>query len=238
MKKIILILILIASNIIVAQDTCESPEESLEDLNSITKCSIETVKKANKKSTRQISVRISANKIRHLKKRIAKKNIASTLNKVNSAGISEVKTNESAPKINIPKVNIAALSNSLSKDEVRKALRFNSVDNLPAFSNCKGAKKKNQLNCFNTEMIKHIEEHFSYPNEAIIDKIEGKVWVRFIIDKDGNVTNIKTLTPEGGQILSNEAIRVVSKLPKFKPSTKDGKRIAVKYGLPISFSLE
>lgn len=87
-------------------------------------------------------------------------------------------------------------------------------------------------------MIKHIQEHFKYPNQAIINKTQRDVWVRFIIDKSGNISNIKALGPQNGKILEQEAIRVVSKLPKFIPGTKDTKKTSVKYGFPISFSLE
>ena len=87
-------------------------------------------------------------------------------------------------------------------------------------------------------MIKHIQKHFRYPNQAVIDKTQGDVWIRFIIDKNGNVTNIKALGPQNGKILEQEAIRVVSKLPKFIPGKKEGNETSVKYGFPISFSLE
>ena len=53
-----------------------------------------------------------------------------------------------------------------------------------------------------------------------------------------NVCNIKTLGPRGGKILDNEAIRVVSKLPKFIAGKNKGKKVSVKYGFPISFSLD
>lgn len=87
-------------------------------------------------------------------------------------------------------------------------------------------------------MVKHIEKHFNYPNEAVIKKIEGNVQTRSIIGKDGNVTNIKTLGPKGGEVLNNEAKRVVAKLPKFIPGKNNRKKVSVKYGFPINFSLE
>ena len=64
------------------------------------------------------------------------------------------------------------------------------------------------------------------------------MWVRFIIDKNGNVSNIKALGPENGSILEQEAIRVVSRLPRLIAGVKEGKKTSVKYGFPISFSLE
>lgn len=140
-------------------------------------------------------------------------------------------------KVNLKK-NIESLKNKLSKEEVDKALRFTAVDKIPTFKSCEKAKRNERSDCFNTEMVKHISKHFSYPGEAVISHTEGEVWVRFIIDKNGYVKNIKTLGPDNGEILNNEAQRVVSKLPRFKPAKKDGIRTSVKYGFPINFSLE
>ncbi len=228
MKKLLYILILSFSTIGFAQkETCETKSEVVEDLNSITKCTIKEVDKKNNKKSRQIAVRVSASNKRFLKRR--NKEVVSNAN-LSSSGVSSV---SKATKF---KTNLAALTNRLSKEEVRSALKFNIVDKIPAFPNCN--KTDDQFNCFNTEMMKHIQEYFEYPDEALVNKIEGEVWVRFIIDKDGNVTNIKALGPKGGKLLKDEAIRVVSNLPKFTPATNNGEAISVKYGFPINFSLE
>ena len=230
-----------------SQEICESPkEEILGDLNSITKCSIDTKKNSKDKKSRQISVKVSASKKRYLKKRvIQKKAVASSINDLSTSGVSEINhSSEISKSLSLKDqketnaLTIANLSNSLSAEEVRKANRFSAVDKIPLFDYCQGVKKKEQLDCFNNEMIKHIQKHFRYPDEAIINKTEGDVWVRFIIDENGNVTNIKALGPKGGKILDQEAIRVVSKLPKFIPGSVAKKATSVKYGFPISFSLE
>jgi len=247
MRKLFLLIFLSITTLAVSQENCETPkEETIEDLNSITKCSIDTKKNSKDKKSRQISVKVSASKKRYLKKRvIQKKSVASSINNLSTSGVSE--TNHSSEISNslslknekeANALTIANLSNSLSAEEVRKANRFSAVDQIPLFDYCKGSKKKDQLDCFNTEMIKHIQKHFRYPDEAIINKTQGDVWVRFIIDKNGNVTNIKALGPKGGKILDQEAIRVVSKLPKFIPGDIKGEQTSVKYGFPISFSLE
>ena len=244
MKKIILLLTL-TTNIIFAQQTCEAKEETFEDLNSITKCTLEPSKKTDQKATRQISVKISAPKKRYLKKRIAqKKEVASSLNNLNSSGVSktnhalEISNSLEIKKENTAINNILALTNKLSKEDLKKAVKFDEASNIPLFANCENANKKNQVSCFNKEMIKHIEKHFNYPTEAVIKKLQGNVWVRFVIGKDGNVTNIKTLGPKGGKVLDDEAKRVVSMLPKFIPGKNNGEKISVKYGFPISFSLD
>lgn len=130
-----------------------------------------------------------------------------------------------------------SLVSSLRIEEVRKCARFVDVDEVPAFNDCAKSKGNSRLECFNQEMIKHIETYFHYPEDAVINKTEGEVWVRFIIDKEGNVTNLKTHASKGKKILKEEAIRVISLLPKFIPATNSGVSVPVKYGFPINFSL-
>lgn len=242
MKKILLFFVLVfITNAVVAQkdETCNSPEEeSLVDLSSIAKCTIEPSKKSKNKRSRQISVKVSASKRRFLKKRTPqKKAAASSINNLNTSDVVSTNNNSLVTKSLKLKSNVANITNSLSREEVRKADKFSTVDEIPTFVACKKVSKNKQMDCFNTEMIKHIQEHFSYPNEAVIHKIEGDVWVRFIIDTNGNISNIKTLGPKNAKILNEEAKRVVSLLPTFIPATKKGKKAPVKYGFPISFSL-
>lgn len=249
MNKItlLLFLFLIAFNSF-AQKSCSNSEEIIEDLNTISKCSIKTSQKEIKGSggARQISVRISAPKRRFLKRtkkevkkvaKMAKK--AKTALALNSSNVSLSVGANINEKVDI-KANKSGSSNiaeALSKLELRKAISFRKVDELPLFEKCKAVKKSEKTNCFNSEMVNHIQKYFNYPEEAVENKIEGDVWVRFIIDESGNVRNIKTLGPENGELLNKEAKRVVSKLPKFVPGIKDGKKVLVKYGFPINFSL-
>jgi len=243
MKKALLLLLL-SSSLMIAQTTCESKEETFEDLNSITKCSIESSKSGSAKNTRQISVKISAPKTRYLKKRIAPKKMeVKSVESLSTSGISSTShstdiSNSLAIKENKSINSIALLSNTISAEEVKKAVKFHDISDIPTFDACSKEKGNKKLGCFNTQMSKHIEKHFVYPQDAVINKVEGKVWVRFIIDKNGVVSNIKTLGPKGAKILNDEAERVVSKLPKFAPGKKDGKKVSVKYGFPITFSLE
>ncbi|MFY7670709.1 energy transducer TonB [Tenacibaculum sp. MEBiC06402] len=236
MKKfIVFALIGLSVNLYAQKDTCETPEDAVEDLNSITKCTIKPSEKSKDKRARQISVRVSAPKRRFLKKR--KKLVAGASN-LSTSGLSSTNESTSISKTVALKTNLAALTNTLSKEEVRSAEKFSTVNDIPLFPSCKGEEGDDQLDCFNNAMMKHIQEHFRYPDDALVNKVQGEVWVRFIIDKDGNVTNIKALGPKGAKILNDEAIRVVSNLPKFIPGVKNGKPTSVKYGFPINFSLE
>jgi len=237
-KKITLMLIFFISVNIMSQEVCESPDETELDLNSITKCSIKESKNKGNKKTRQISVKVSASR-RYLKKREAlkKQNVSGAT----SNGIASVKSTNQKTEITKTlslKNNIEDLKAKLSAEEVRKASRFTTVDKLPMFKACKKTKKSESMDCFNEEMINHISKHFRYPSQAVKESIQGEVWVRFIIDKNGDIRNIKTLGPKNASILNEEAVRVVLKLQKFIPARKDGGRISVKYGFPISFALE
>lgn len=240
MNKTFLLILFFIVGILSSQETCDSPDESMEDLNSIAKCTIEPSKKSKNKRARQISVRVSVSKAkrRFLKKRkVEKKSVATSVGSLNSSGISSTSSNTEISKPLALQNNLASITDKLSADEVRKADKFTTVDDIPTFKACKKVKRGSKMDCFNTEMIKHIQKHFSYPHNALVKKLEGDVWVRFIIDKNGNISNIKALGPKGAKILDDEAKRVVSLLPKFIPASKNGKDVPVKYGFPISFYL-
>ena len=67
--------------------------------------------------------------------------------------------------------------------------------------------------------------------------IQGTVYVSFVIEKDGSVSNIKVLRNIGGGC-GEEAVRVVQAMPKWKPARQRGKRVRAQYTLPIKFNLK
>lgn len=82
----------------------------------------------------------------------------------------------------------------------------------------------------------YIADSIQYPIEAIQNKVEGKVKVRFKIDRLGHISNakvVKGLSPE----LDKEAIRLVNTMPSWTPAKRNGKLVSVYYTLPITFSL-
>ena len=117
-------------------------------------------------------------------------------------------------------------------------VKFDKVQSIPQFNACLKVADTQKINCFNERMISHIQRNFNYPAAAADQGIEGKVWVGFIIGKDGEVSNIKMRGPEGGELLEQEAKRMVSKLSTFAPGKQDGKSVNVEYIIPINFSLE
>lgn len=100
---------------------------------------------------------------------------------------------------------------------------FAVIEDVPVFPGCEGVAKNKRLECFMEQMAKHIKRNQQYPERAMEDNIQGRVSVLFVIDKDGSITNVQARGPKGGELLEKEALRVISKLPKFKPGMQRGK---------------
>ena len=86
-------------------------------------------------------------------------------------------------------------------------------------------------------MMKSIAGNIKYPEAAIDKNIEGRVFVSFVIEKDGSVSNVKVLRGIGGGC-DEEAVRVIKGMPKWKPGIQEGKPVRVSYMMPINFKLD
>ena len=86
------------------------------------------------------------------------------------------------------------------------------------------------------ELNRYIGKSMKYPFEALLKNISGKVFVTFIIDEEGKIGNVGVLKGIGGGC-DGEAVRVVAAMPDWNPGTQGGKRVKVKYTMPINFSL-
>lgn len=85
-------------------------------------------------------------------------------------------------------------------------------------------------------LMKFIQKNVRYPAIAKEYNITGKVYISFIVDKQGSVTNVKIVRGVDKN-LDAEAIRVVSLLPKYKPGKQRGKAVRVMFTIPINFTL-
>ena len=83
-----------------------------------------------------------------------------------------------------------------------------------------------------------LNNNLVYPEKEKAQKIEGKVFVTFIIEKDGSVSTLKVVrAPDGSKNLSDEAVRVLRLMPKWIPGEIEGEKVRVSYTLPIQFKL-
>lgn len=87
-----------------------------------------------------------------------------------------------------------------------------------------------------SKMYEYIGQNIKYPAEAKEKKVEGKVFVRFIIDKDGKVSN-PTILKALGSGCEEEVTRVITGMPAWSPGTQDGKPVNVWYTMPVAFKL-
>jgi periplasmic protein TonB len=86
-------------------------------------------------------------------------------------------------------------------------------------------------------LLKFITENLKYPQEAIVNNIEGKVFLKFVVSSDGSVKRIEIIKGRD-PLLDAEAIRVVSILPKWKPGKQNGRPVPVWFSVPVSFQLK
>lgn len=107
---------------------------------------------------------------------------------------------------------------------------------IPEFPGCENLTYQETADCFTKKMQQHIALNFKYPDEALKNKIQGKVFVLFTINEKGTIENIRTR--EGVGILQAEAVRIVELLPPFKPALKDGLPTRIPFTIPITFKLE
>jgi protein TonB len=87
------------------------------------------------------------------------------------------------------------------------------------------------------EMIKFLGENIKYPPTAKEKGISGTVYITFIVEKNGLVSNVNVLRGIGAGC-DEEAIRVIKMMPKWKPGTQRGQAVRVQYNVPIKFTLD
>lgn len=86
-------------------------------------------------------------------------------------------------------------------------------------------------------LYKYLASNIKYPNLAKENNITGRVYVTFVVEKDGSIANPRILRDIGGGC-GAEAIRVVKAMPKWKPGKQRGKAVRVQFNLPVSFNLQ
>ena len=85
-------------------------------------------------------------------------------------------------------------------------------------------------------LMRYIQKNVKYPPIAKEYNITGKVYIQFIVDKTGSVTNVKVVRGVDKN-LDAEAVRVVKSLPKYKPGKQRGQNVRVMFTIPINFTL-
>jgi len=111
------------------------------------------------------------------------------------------------------------------------------AEEMPHFKTCSDEiSASSRTNCTNLKLSKFVMRNINYPEICKENDIDGKVFVEFVIDKNGDVINAKILR-EPHAALGIEALRVIRKLPQFVPGMQKGESVNVKMTLPVNFVL-
>lgn len=86
-------------------------------------------------------------------------------------------------------------------------------------------------------MVEYLSANVKYPADAEKKKVEGKVFVTFVVDTDGSITDV-TLMKKVFPSLDAEAMRVISAMPKWVPGKQRGQVVRVRFTVPIMFRLK
>lgn len=84
----------------------------------------------------------------------------------------------------------------------------------------------------------YIAANIVYPDQAVENNVEGTVNVQFVVDDKGAISNVQAIGNKLGYGLEEEAVNVVSKLPKWEPGKVKGKNVKTKLTVPITYKLE
>lgn len=87
-----------------------------------------------------------------------------------------------------------------------------------------------------SKMFEYLGKNISYPNKALKNNDQGKVFVQFVVEANGKITNVEVIRGVSKE-LDAESIRVIKKMPKWKPAEHKGVKVKSKIRIPINFTL-
>ena len=111
------------------------------------------------------------------------------------------------------------------EEEVVEQEIFQIVEEMPSFPGGEG------------KLMEYVAKNIKYPQIARETGIQGRVFVGFVVEPDGSISNVKLLRGIGGGC-DEEAMRVIKSLPKWKPGKQRGKAVRVSYQIPVFFKLQ
>lgn len=110
------------------------------------------------------------------------------------------------------------------EEEAEETQIFTVVESMPGFPGGEAAR------------IKYLNENIKYPQMARESGIQGRVFVTFVVERDGAVTDVRVLRGIGGGC-DEEAVRVIKNMPKWNAGKQRGKPVRVQFNMPILFKL-
>ena len=87
-------------------------------------------------------------------------------------------------------------------------------------------------------LMKYLSSNINYPKEAKDKNIQGKSLIRFVVEKDGSITDVEVARSSGNDLLDQESLRVVKSMPKWNPGKQSGRAVRTRFVLPVMFRLQ
>lgn len=124
-----------------------------------------------------------------------------------------------------PNTPVSDYTPSTEEPEVPEKVPFTIVEHMPRFPGGE------------TALMKYLSAHIQYPELAQESNIQGTVFIKFVVERDGSIDRVKVLRGIGGGC-NMEAIRVVKNMPRWIPGKQRGRPVAVYFTLPVKFKLQ
>ncbi len=109
------------------------------------------------------------------------------------------------------------------------------VDHVPLFGNC------DDRDCSDKELIHYLYQNLKYPPEARKNKVEGRIYIKFIVEKDGSFSNARVIRGIGGGC-DAAALKTLNNIANlkygWKPGKHNGEIVRVEMVLPVTFRVE
>ena len=113
-----------------------------------------------------------------------------------------------------------------------------SAERMPLFMECLDVEDADeQRQCSNQMLVNELANYLNYPDAARVARVEGTVYVSFVVDQQGNITQPKILR-DIGYGCGVATLAALQKLPRLKPANDRGADVSVEMRLPVVFSLE
>ncbi len=113
---------------------------------------------------------------------------------------------------------------------------FKVVEEMPRFPGCEHLNENEKSDCSTEMLLAFVQSNINYPEAAKNNKVEGRVYVQFIVRKDGSVTDGKVVRDIGSGC-GDEALRMINKMPKWIPGKQRGQLVDVLFTLPVKYRL-
>ena len=149
-------------------------------------------------------------------------------NDLNSAAISTV-TQDGAPSTSILDESPPTISKNTDLDVVEEPKEDNSIHTF--------VEQQPEFGSGLSDLYEYLGKNLRYPSAAQRAGVQGKVFLSFVVERDGSISDAEVLKGIGFGC-DEEALRVISSMPKWRPGRQNGRNVRVKFTVPVSFKLE